>query len=52
LEEDGGAYQPEERLEEDADMPAQEGLTEANMSKKEAEQQLDDGTVELKSIAE
>jgi hypothetical protein len=52
LETDGGAYQPEERLERVGDIPTQEELTEIKMSEEEDEQQLDDETAELKSAAE
>jgi hypothetical protein len=51
LEIDGGSYQPEEQLEEDGDVLAEE-LTETNMSEGEAEQQFSKKTAELKSAVE
>jgi hypothetical protein len=51
LETDGGAYQPQEQLEEVEVIPTQEELTEANLSEEEAEQQLSDGTAELEFAA-
>jgi hypothetical protein len=50
--EEGAEFQPEEQLIEDGDMPAQEELTETNMSEEEAEQQFSKETAELKSAAE
>jgi hypothetical protein len=47
----GGAYLPREKLEEVGVEPTQEELTEANLSKEEAEQQLSDETTELESAA-
>jgi hypothetical protein len=47
LEADGEAYQPEERLEGAGDIPTGE-LAEAKLSEGETEQQLNDGTAELK----
>jgi hypothetical protein len=52
LETDGGAYQPEERLEGIGDMPTQEELIEANLSEEEFEKQLGDETVGLESATE
>jgi hypothetical protein len=51
LETDRGAYQLREQLEGVGDMPAQEEMTEANMSEEEVEQQLNDKTAELESVA-
>jgi hypothetical protein len=53
LEEDGGAYQPQEHLEEVGLEPTQNELKEIKMSEKEgAEWQLRDETIELDSTAE
>jgi hypothetical protein len=52
LETGGGAYQPREQLEEVGVEPAQEELTEANLSEEEAEQQLSGEIAELESAAE
>jgi hypothetical protein len=50
LEADGEAYQPKERLEGAGDIPAGE-LAEEKLSEGETEQQLSDGTAELKFAA-
>jgi hypothetical protein len=49
LKTNGGAYQPEEWLEEIGNMPTQEVLTEANMSEEEDEK-IDEETGGLESL--
>ena len=52
METSGGAYHPREKLEEVGVEPAQEELTEANLSEEEVEQHICHETLELESTTE